>query len=198
MHKPYSESCSQNREPIFEIIEPLFAKIKTVFEVGSGTGQHAVYFAKEMTHLTWQTSDNPDYHNGIRQWIEEAHLPNVQLPVALQIPQDAAPKQKYDAVYSANTLHIMSTEEAECFFSVASGLLENNGLLVVYGPFNYEGKYTSASNAQFDKWLYNQNPKSCIKDFEIVNVWAKKQGLVLEADHEMPANNRILHWIKKS
>lgn len=192
--KPFAESCEQNREPILAVLREVFADRRRVLEIGSGTGQHAVYFAPELPHLHWQTGDLPLHHRGIRQWIDEAALPNVLPPIALDVTQDAWYGGRYDAVFSANTLHIMSWTEVERFFEGVGKVLETGGVLAVYGPFNYNGTFTSESNARFDAWLKSRDPASGVRDFEAVDALARDQGLVLQRDYAMPANNRTLVW----
>ncbi|MCP3869568.1 MAG: DUF938 domain-containing protein [Gammaproteobacteria bacterium] len=192
--KPYSESCDQNRDPIFSIIDSLFAECSSVLEIGSGTGQHAVYFAARLPHLLWYTSDLPEYHRGIRQWLDEAALSNTRGPLPLDVCQPEWQVPVVDAIFSANTLHIMHWSMVEAFFHDIGQRLCPGGRLVLYGPFNYRGGYTSESNARFDLWLKARDPLSGIRDFEAVDSLARQAGLVLENDHEMPANNRILCW----
>ena len=194
--KPYSASCDQNREPILELIQPLLNDKKTVLEIGSGTGQHAVYFAQKMPHLIWQTSDQLAYHEGIKLWLNEAGLDNTPQPIPLDVSNDQWPEIVVDVIFSANAVHIMSWKNVIDFLENAPKLLAPKGLLILYGPFNYAGKYTSESNKQFDGWLKQQNPQSAIRDFEAVNKLAEKQDLKLLNDYAMPANNRILCWQK--
>lgn len=192
--KPFSESCVQNREPILAVLRELFADRRQVLEVGSGTGQHAVYFGAELPHLRWQTADVPPHHAGIRLWLAEAELANVLPPLALDVNQTGWRSGRYDAVFSANTLHIMSWPEVEKFFEGVGEVLEAGGILAVYGPFNYGGRYTSESNARFDAWLKARDPASGVRDFEAVDALARAQGLHLLQDVAMPANNRTLVW----
>ena len=196
--KPYSESCEQNRVPILAVLRETFADRRLVLEIGSGTGQHAVYFGAELPHLRWQTADVSPHHPGIRAWLDEAALPNVLPPLALDVNETDWHGGRYDAVFSANTLHIMSWPEVERFFEGVGAVLEPGGVLVVYGPFNYGGAFTSESNARFDGWLKQRDPASGVRDFEAVNALAKAQGLVLQQDIAMPANNRSLVWHKTS
>ena len=192
--KPFAESCTQNREPILAVLREVFADRHRVLEIGSGTGQHAVYFAPELPHLVWQTADVPAHHAGIQLWLAEAGLPNVLPPVALDVKQSDWHGGRYDAVFSANTLHIMSWPEVERFFEGVGEVLEPGGVLAVYGPFNYHGRFTSESNARFDAWLKARDPASGVRDFEAVDALARAQGLVLQHDYAMPANNRTLVW----
>ncbi|MDP1899004.1 MAG: DUF938 domain-containing protein [Rubrivivax sp.] len=194
MDKPYSESCEQNREPILTVLRAAFADRHRVLEIGSGTGQHAVYFAAELPHLVWQTADVRAHHPGVHAWLNEAALPNVLPPLELDVNQSQWHSGRYDAVFSANTLHIMGWPEVERFFAGVGTVLEPGGVLVVYGPFNYNGQFTSESNARFDAWLKARDPASGVRDFEAVDALARAQGLVLQHDIAMPANNRSLVW----
>jgi cyclopropane fatty-acyl-phospholipid synthase-like methyltransferase len=194
--KPYSESCEQNRAPILVVLREAFADRCQVLEIGSGTGQHAVYFGAELPHLRWQTSDVPQHHPGIRAWLAGAALPNVLPPITLDVKENGWHGSRYDAVFSAHTLHIMSWPEVERFFEGVGAVLEPGGVLVVYGPFNYGGTYTSESNARFDGWLRQRDPASGVRDFEAVDALARAQGLDLQQDIAMPANNRSLVWHK--
>ncbi len=196
MSKPHAESCDQNREPILSVIGPLFADRTAVLEIGSGTGQHAVYFAERMPHLTWHTSDREENHAGIRAWLEEALLPNTRPPRALDVARQAWPELTVDAVFSANTAHIMHWPEVEALFAGVGRLLLRGGLFTLYGPFNYNGRYTSESNERFDGWLKARDPESGIRDFTDLDALANGAGMTLRQDFEMPANNRILCWEK--
>jgi cyclopropane fatty-acyl-phospholipid synthase-like methyltransferase len=194
--KPYAASCDENRDAILAVISPILADCRQLLEIGSGTGQHAVYFAQKMPHLRWHTSDCPSYLPGIELWLQEAGLENVASPVELDVTHSQWPEMTIDAVFTANTLHIMSDSAVENLFSGVSKLLETQGKLLIYGPFNYDGKYTSASNASFDRWLKDRDSHSGIKNFEQVISLAADNGLLLSSDIEMPANNRILYFIK--
>lgn len=196
--KPFAESCVQNRAPILAVLREVFADRRRVLEIGSGTGQHAVYFGAELPHLVWQTADMPQQHPGIRQWLDAAALPNVLPPIALDVSQTAWRNGRYDAVFSANTLHIMGWPEVEGFFEGIGDVLEPGGVVAVYGPFNYNGAYTAESNARFDAWLKARDPASGVRDFEAVDALARAQGLVLQRDIAMPANNRTLVWRRTS
>ena len=196
--KPYSESCVQNRDPILSVIEPLLRDRKHVLEIGSGTGQHAVYFAARMPHLTWHTSDVAENHAGIRAWLDEALLPNTTGPVALDVRDRPWSVPEADAVFSANTTHIMHWESVVALFAGVGSVLAQDGLFCLYGPFNYGGEYTSESNERFDEWLHERDPLSGIRDVDDLDRLARQAGLRLEEDYAMPANNRILCWRKAS
>lgn len=194
--KPYAESCDQNRDPILAVLAPLFARSRNVLEIGSGTGQHAVYFAARMPQLIWHTSDRRESHAGIRMWLDEAGLANVRPPLPLDVSQHEWPPIRVDAVFSANTTHIMHWHEVEALFAGVGRVLYEGRLFALYGPFNYEHRYTSESNERFDAWLKGRDPHSGVRNFEDLNRLAGQAGMVLKADHGMPANNRILCWEK--
>ncbi len=194
--KPCAESSEQNWKPIFSVIQPLLAGAYSVLEIGSGTGQHAVYFSELLPHLTWQCSDRPENHEAIKMWIDDAGLGNVLQPLELDTVKNAWPEVTYDAIFSANTVHIMNWEAVEAFFSGTGKCLKPGGMLLLYGPFNYGGKFTSDSNARFDDWLKERDPQSGIRDFEQLDKLASQAGLKLAEDYEMPVNNRLLYWKK--
>lgn len=194
LHKPFSDACERNREPILAVLRDDFAHLQQVLEIGSGTGQHAVYFAQHLPHLTWQTSDVVEHHAGINAWIADSGLTHVKAPLALDVRQRPWPVSGIDAVYTANTLHIMDYACVEAFFGGVASVLRAGGVLAVYGPFNYGGQFTSASNAQFDAMLRARGVGSALRDFEAIDDLARHVGLVLARDVAMPANNRMLVW----
>jgi len=195
-NKPYSESCDQNRNAILSVIQPLLLNSRSVLEIGSGTGQHAAFFSENMPHLIWNTSDRIEYIEGIKLWLSEANSKNTPPPVVLDVTQGIWPAISFDTVFTANTCHIMSQQSVEIMFKRVGEQLPKNGQLIIYGPFNYNQQYTSASNQQFDQWLRSRDPESRIRNFEDLSNMAEKAGMTLVEDYEMPANNRILHWKK--
>ena len=194
--KPFSESCVQNQAEICTVLKGLLIDNKHVLEIGSGTGQHAVYFAKHLPHLIWQTSDQEQYHQGIKLWLNEAGLDNTRYPIKLDVSNDIWPDISIDAIFSANAVHIMAWNNVVDYFNYSANLLKKNGLFILYGPFNYDGNYTSQSNANFDQWLKSRDHKSGIRDFEALDNLAKLNNMMLKYDVEMAANNRILCWEK--
>jgi len=193
MEKPFAPACERNREPILEVLRDWFADRKQILEVGSGTGQHAVHFATAIPWLTWQSSDRADNLAGIGAWLDDAALPNTPPAIELDV-EGPWPDGTFDAVFTANSLHIMGWPQVEAFFAGVAMVLEPGGLLVVYGPFNYGGDFTSDSNRAFEQWLKERDPTSGIRDFEAVDALARGIGLVLVEDNAMPANNRCLVW----
>jgi len=195
-HKPWSEACERNRGSILEVLRGAFARAKRVLEIGSGTGQHAVFFAAALPHLEWQPTDRQEHLAGIAAWRDTAALPNLREPRVLDVDDAQWPVSACDGLFSANTLHIMGWPSVEHFFRGAGRVLQPGGVLAVYGPFRYGGHHTAPSNAQFDALLRQRDPRSGIRDFEAVNALAAAAGLAFVSDHAMPANNRTLLWCR--
>ena len=192
--KPFSAACERNRDPILGVLRTHFADRHHVLEIGSGTGQHAVYFGAAMPHLIWQTSERAENLPGIRLWLAEAALPNTPEPLQFDAAAGPAPMRTFEAVFSANTLHIMSWREVEALFAGLGRIVAPDTKLAIYGPFNYDGQYTSASNAAFDQDLKMRAPHMGIRDFAAVDARARAAGFVQIDDVAMPANNRTLVW----
>jgi len=192
-----SEAADRNKGPILEIIAKELAHTRRVLEIGSGTGQHALYFAARLPHISWQPSDTGEYLPELRERIRREGSTNLHAGLELDVRGNPWPIEAagaVDGVFSANTLHIMSWSSVQDFFRGVGRVLGNPGVLCIYGPFRYGGRYTSDSNATFDDYLRNRDPDSGIRDFEAVDELARQQGLVLAADHAMPANNQLLVW----
>ncbi|HVL00016.1 MAG TPA: DUF938 domain-containing protein [Dongiaceae bacterium] len=199
MHKPFSQACENNQQPILELLRRHINEAGTLLEIGSGTGQHAVFMGRHLSQVQWQPTDQAQNLPGIEAWRTDAGLANVlpALPFDVwdaQIP--LAEPARY--LFSANTLHIMGWETVQRFFSLIPSLLQNNGMAFFYGPFNYGGTFTSDSNARFDQWLKANSPQQGIRDFEAVAQLAHQAGLSLIEDCAMPANNRTLVWRRQA
>jgi len=193
MHRPHSEACERNKAPILAQLRGCLADAATVLEIGSGTGQHATHFAAALPQLLWQCSDVEANLPALRLAIEDAALGNLPPPLALDVNRPW-PAGRYDAVFSANTLHIMGWDDVCALFAALPQALRPQGLLIVYGPFNVGGAFTSESNRQFDAALRAADARRGIRDFEAVDALAQAAGLQLLADVAMPANNRLLTW----
>jgi cyclopropane fatty-acyl-phospholipid synthase-like methyltransferase len=193
---PFSEACERNKDAILETISPFLQEASSVLEIGSGTAQHAVYFARNTPHLSWQTSDQAQYIEGISAQLQNAEVANVMAPLQLDVRQTVwcESQQKFDLIYSANTLHIMSWDEVACFFTGLAAVSQPEAYLIFYGPFKYQGEFTSESNRQFDQILRARGVGSAIRDFEEVNQLAQDAGLSLVLDQAMPANNQCIIW----
>ncbi len=191
--KPYSVASARNREPILEQLHTHFADRRHVLEIGGGTGQHAAHFAAALRHLVWQTSDRAENLDGIRLWLDEAALPNTPEPIELDVTK-AWPDRPFDALFSANTLHIMAWPEVEAMFARLPSVTTADAKLAIYGPFNYDGRFSSDSNAAFDASLRARAPHMGIRDAADVDSLAERAGFVLHDDIAMPANNRLRLW----
>lgn len=194
--KPFAESCEENKQPILDILKDELGDSHRVLEIGSGTGQHAVFFAQRMPHLHWICSDLQENHAGIRLWLEEADLPNVEGPVLLDA-REPWPHIDIDTVFSANAIHIMSWQAVEGMVSNIGQILPSGGRLYLYGPFMYDGQHTADSNARFDVWLKDRDPLSGVRDVSDLSSLLAVQNIELIRDYEMPVNNRILVWRKR-
>lgn len=192
----FSQASERNKVPILDILKLELAEITEVWEIGSGTGQHAVFFSKALPHLSWHTCDLKENHQDIQARITMAQLPNLKPPIELDVKRFPWQMPPVQAVFSANTLHIISQEAVQAFFKGIAQKLLKGGKLCVYGPFKYQGDFTSDSNGRFDLQLKQRDPNSGIRDFEWVNQLAQTANCFLENDHEMPANNRLLVWKK--
>lgn len=193
-NKPFSQACERNKYPILEFLRDFLIRPGLVLEIGSGTGQHGVFFAEKLPHITWQFSDMGINIAGIEKWYQECNLSNTLPPIVLNVADKPWPIDQVDYIYSANTLHIMEWHEVEEFLEGVQNILKKDGLLFIYGPFNYNGLFTSESNASFDQSLRERNPEMGLRDFVAINVLLEKNGLKLRHDYAMPANNRLLIW----
>lgn len=197
----FAPSCQRNQQPILEQLELLLADKKQVLELGSFSGQHALYFSHYLPHLTWQTSDQAENIATLADnllkvaKLSKAGKGNCLAPIALDVSQPAQwPANHYDAIFTANTLHIMSWHHVQALFDNIGAVCKKDSVLAVYGPFKYQGQFTSASNADFELWLKARDSFSGIRDFEAVNQLAEQAGFKLMQDVSMPANNQLITW----
>ncbi|SFK95065.1 Protein of unknown function [Nitrosomonas aestuarii] len=196
MQAVFSESAERNKHPILEKLHPLLVTRKSVLEIGSGTGQHAVFFAAALPHLQWHPTELLEKLPLLSNHCSGHPLDNLAPPIALDIDAAKWPTVQVDAVFTANTLHIISWPQVCRFFTQVGKLLPEHGICCIYGPFNIDGRYTSESNAQFDHWLKNRNPESGIRDITNLQQHARICSLSLQENYAMPANNRLLIWGK--
>lgn len=190
----FSVASERNREPILAILRQLLRHGERVLEIGSGSGQHSIHFCRAMPYVTWQTSELDNNLTALETNLKQAGVANINQPVALDVSWSRWPVTDLSAVYTANTLHIVSWHQVQALFEGVGRCLEPQGLLIIYGPFRYAGQYTTPSNAEFDRWLRQRDCDSGIRDFEAVQLLAERQGLELLADYAMPANNQLLVW----
>ena len=197
--KPFSAAADRNKAPIFQVLSQYIHSDGRLLEIGTGTAQHAVYVASKMPKLHWVTSDQPEYHAGIKLTLKEAKLANIHGPEKLVVGKDDFPsKRPFDYVFTANTLHIMSWKEGKTLFKLLGKRLREGCLVFFYGAFNYDQQFTSESNLLFDQALKEHDPKSGIRNLEDVDQAMQRSGFKLLRDHEMPANNRLLVFEKQA
>lgn len=197
MNLPFSQACENNKQSILAILQTAFRNCSNILEIGTGTAQHAAFFAEQMPWLIWHCSDQADYIDGINARCEQAQLANLRKPFELDVRKKPWPTcENIDGVFSANTCHIMSWSTVEIFIQGVSEAFTGNGVFCLYGPFNYNNAFTSNSNAQFDLWLKQRDPLAGIRDQEAITALAVSVGLHLENDFAMPANNRLLVFKK--
>jgi cyclopropane fatty-acyl-phospholipid synthase-like methyltransferase len=189
---PFSEACERNKGPILDVLRVSFAGRAQVLEIGSGTGQHAVHFATTLTHVTWHPTEQLKYLSDLTSRIKLEGPPNLRPPTLLDVNQSVWPLRSVDAIFSANTLHIMGWAEVQSMFRGLDAVLAARGVLCVYGPFRYGGRYTSESNRDFDRMLQERDPLSGLRDVHDLSALAERYGLLLTEDHDLPANNRVL------
>lgn len=196
MIKPFAPAAERNAGAIVDVLRLEFANCRTVFEIGSGSGQHAVYFARQLSWLTWQPSDVADRVAGIRDWVSEAGLPNVLDPQAVDVTTAGCLAGRFDAAFSANTAHIMHIDAVASMFKVVAGGLSPGGAFVLYGPFRQGGRYNTESNAVFDRSLRQRDPGMGLRDMEFLDELARQAFMERARLYAMPANNHIAVWVK--
>jgi SAM-dependent methyltransferase len=194
---PFSAACERNKDPILEVLRGSLAGSVQVLEIGSGTGQHAVHFARALPHLVWHPTEQLAYLADLSERIRLEGPQNLRVPMLLDVRQAVWPLRSVDAMFTANTLHIMSWAEVVALFGGSGSVLAPGGVLCVYGPFRYAGRYTSDSNREFDRMLQERDPESGIRDLDAVASLAAQYGMRLDADHDLPANNRLVVFAKE-
>lgn len=196
-NKPYAPSADNNKDPILRILSRYLAANDRILEIGSGTGQHVCYFAEKLPKMLFQPSDLPKHLEGILHWIEESLAENILPPIVINVSDRSTyPSQHFNAVYSANTTHIMSIDEVNHFFRLVNFTLGKSGVFILYGPFNENGDYTSESNRQFDQHLKSRAAHMGIRDIVDLKKFANDNGLCFKTSHAMPNNNQILIFKK--
>jgi cyclopropane fatty-acyl-phospholipid synthase-like methyltransferase len=193
---PFSEACERNKDPILEVLRVAFAQRMQVLEIGSGTGQHAVHFAAHLPHLTWHPTEQLAFLADLASRIKLEGTRNLRAPTVLDVKQSIWPLRSVDAIFSANTLHIMGWAQVEAMFRGIEAVLSAHGVVCIYGPFRYAGRYTADSNCDFDLMLKERDPWSGLRDLTDVGALAERHALRLRIDHDMPANNRLLEFTR--
>ena len=190
----YSPSAERNKAPILDQLSKWLGGDETILEIGSASGQHALFFANNLPNIRWQCGDRTPYLAQLADNIQTAKQTNVLPPIELDVMHYHWALHQYDAVFTANTLHIMTQVEVDYFLTHVHQALRPEGKLIVYGPFNYQDTDTSESNREFDSMLRQRNVGSCIKSFEAINGKLVENQFTLINDIAMPANNRLMKY----
>ena len=189
---PFSQACENNKQPILKVLKEYISDQESLLEIAGGTGQHSEFFARSFPNLLWQTSDLPGSVADLNLRISEANLHNLPPALILDVNDSNWNVKKYQLLFTANSLHIMSEKSVENFFSRIPNVLQQSALVFIYGPFKYDGNFTTKSNAEFDEWLKEKDLRSGVRDFEAISELAVSVGLSLVADVQMPSNNQLL------
>ena len=197
MEKSDAPSTRRNRDPILKILTEELINASEILEIGSGTGQHAVYFSENLSHLTWYTSDRLVNHPRINSRVKSYKGSNLKSPINLHIGRNEDDVQlNFDNIFSSNTSHIMSHDNVKRMFKLVGRLLRTDGKFFLYGPFKIGGKFTSKSNEEFNEQLKIQDSLMGLRDIEGLHCLASKSGLGRYEFYEMPTNNYLSVWIK--
>ena len=191
----------RNHQPIWAVLDRVLGdRSGEVLEAGSGTGQHAVFFARQNPDIVWWPSDLNEAHlKSIAAWRAHAGLDNVRAPLRIDLTDPAwcsemggAGPGQLLAVFCANVIHIAPWRVAEGLFAGSARYLRADGLLLLYGPFKRGGRHTAPSNAIFDSSLRATDAEWGIRDIADLETLAAKVGLKLREIVDMPANNLVL------
>jgi SAM-dependent methyltransferase len=192
-----SPSAARNKEPIAEVLAQVLPQSALVLEVGSGTGEHVVHFARVMPHLTWQPSEqDKDCLRSISAWAAVEAQANVRQPLPLDVTDERWPIAFADAVISINMIHIAPWSVAQALLRGASRILSPDGRLCLYGPYLVAGEHTSASNRAFDAQLRATNSDWGVRDLDAIANEARAFDIELERTFHMPANNLVAVYRK--
>lgn len=194
--KQFSPSCERNKGPILAVLRAILPAAGKVLEAGSGTGQHAAYFATALPGLQWQPTDRSENLESIAAWRAEAGVANLCEPLVLDLAAERWPVDQVDALVCINTIHIVGWPLVERLFAGAGRVVRPGGIVYAYGPYRYAQRPLEPSNIEFDRWLKARDPASGVRDFEAVDALAEAVGLQLAGDRAMPSNNRSLWWRK--
>ena len=195
MTKRSAPATERNREAILSVLQDYLPNQGTVLEIASGTGQHAVFFAQQLTPRFWLPTDlDPTNMASIAAWREEADAANLLLPRQLDVRDsvwliDCDLPAPISAIVNINMLHISPWSCCEALFVGAAEVLNQSGVVILYGPFKRDGLHTAPSNAAFDEQLRSQDSAWGVRDLKAVVDIAVEQGFARQNVIEMPANN---------
>ena len=194
MTGPFNPAAERNKVPILVAIAPYLTHASTVLELGAGSGQHALYFASQLPHLRWQATEQPGNLTGLMLNLTSAVLPNLAVPVGLDVLVQPWPWRALDAIFAANVVQCMAREAVEAMFRGVAASLAGDGVFLLYGPFNRDGRFTSDGNQQLDAWARSLDVRFGLRDRAALETLAGQHRLRLCDDQAMPANNQLLCW----
>ncbi len=188
--RQFSPSAARNRDPILAVLQRVLPDAGLVLELGSGTGEHAMHFARHLPALRWQPSDaDPAAMGSIADWAAHSALANVLSPLCFDLAASPWPVDAADAIVAINVLHYSPWQSTPALFAGAAAVLPAGGVVVCYGPYRRGGAHTAPSNADFDHWLRSVDPRFAVRDLEAVEAEAQRCGFRLDEVIDMPANN---------
>lgn len=188
-----SPSAERNKEPILAVLKRVLPESGLVLEIASGTGQHAMHFARGLARLEWQPSEpDPEMRRSIADWIGAEPLANIRAPLDLDVMSQEWPIERADAVLCLNMIHIAPWDAALHLIAGTARILPDGGTLFLYGPYRRGGAHTAPSNAAFDADLRHRDPHWGVRDVEAVAAAAAEHGFALDEVVAMPANNLSL------
>ena len=196
--KGFSSAADNNKSPILSVLTTYLADGDRVFEVGSGSGQHAIYMAASLPNIQWIASERAHTFPLLSENLNDYATPNIAEPTVLDLAEAAEPNNLgVQCIYAANVVHIVSEPLVVNLMNWAGSALDETGFLILYGPYRYKNEFTTVSNQNFDRWLKDRDPQSGVRDFEWVSALALNAGLSLVEDRSMPANNQCLVFQKR-
>ena len=202
MTKRYAPATERNRNAILGVLQTYLPEYGTVLEVSSGTGQHAAFFAPRVAPRYWLPTDVEEASlASIVAWREESQAPNLLAPQHLNVldarwsVEDEVLPEPLSAIVNINMVHIAPWRCCEGLFDGAKRLLNEQALVLMYGPFKREGEHTAPSNAAFDQQLRAQDARWGVRDLEAVIEVATARGFGCQAVIPMPANNLMVTFI---
>ena len=198
--RQFAAATMRNRDPILAVLDRILPPSGTILEIGSGTGEHAVYLAPRLAEhypdRHWLPSDiAPDRRMSIAAWMVAEPADNILKPVSIDTQshhwdvERIIPHPRISAIVSINMIHIAPWSACLGLLAGAARLLGGGQVLYLYGPFMRGGEHTAHSNESFDERLQVENPEWGVRDLDEVTDAAAGQGFDLAEVVEMPANN---------